>query len=120
VLLGNSVGRSLAALYQSQEITAPAGRLAPEPYTQADLRTACLPPADGLTLIGIHPGKERVLMNMIDPSVVDERDPFAVNAQADMYDPRHGFTLRRARSATRSGSWNATGRAGAACQRPRR
>jgi hypothetical protein len=34
--------------------------------------------------------------------------------------PRHGFTLRRARSATRSGSWNATGRAGAACQRPRR
>jgi hypothetical protein len=93
VLLGNSGGGSLAALYQNQATTAPAGRLAPQPYTQADLRTASLPPADGLALIGIHLGEGRVLMNMIDPSVVDEHDPFAVNPEMDMYDPRHGFAL---------------------------
>lgn len=93
VLLGNSGGGSLAALYQSQAMTAAAARLAPEPYTDVDLRAASLPPADGLALIGIHVGEGRVLMDMLDPSVVDERDPFGVNPDLDMYDPGNGFVL---------------------------
>lgn len=93
VLLGNSGGGSLAALYQSQATTAPAARLAPEPYTEAALRTASLPAADGLALIGIHVGEGRVLMDMLDPSVTDEHDPFGVNPDLDMYDPANGFVL---------------------------
>ncbi|MFY9891474.1 MAG: hypothetical protein WAK71_24410, partial [Streptosporangiaceae bacterium] len=93
VLLGNSGGGSLAALYQSQATTAPAARLAPEPHTEAALRTASLPAADGLALIGIHVGEGRALMDMLDPSVTDEHDPFGVNPDLDMYDPANGFVL---------------------------
>ena len=75
VLLGNSGGGALACLYQSQAQAAAASRLGPQPYTNVDLRSADLPPADGLALIGIHVGEGRVLQDMLDPSVTDERDP---------------------------------------------
>jgi hypothetical protein len=93
VLLGNSGGGSLACLYQSQALTVPGSRLPPQPYTPADLRAADLPAADGLALIGIHLGEGRVLQDMLDPSVTDERDPFGRDPELDMYDPRNGFRI---------------------------
>jgi len=93
VLLGNSGGGSLAALYQSQAVSPPPDRLAPQPWSPVDLRAAHLPAADGLAFIGIHLGEGRVLTDMIDPSVVDEHDPLAVDPELDMYDPRNGFRL---------------------------
>lgn len=93
VLLGNSGGGSLASLYQSQAQAVAASRLGPQPYTNVDLRSADLPPADGLALIGIHVGEGRVMQDMLDPSVTDERDPFARDPDLDMYDPGNGFRV---------------------------
>lgn len=92
VLLGNSGGAPLAALYQWQARTPPASRLAETPAGDAvDLPGADLPPADAITIIGGHPGEALSLMKRIDPSVVDESDPLSWDPGLDMYDEANGF-----------------------------
>jgi len=94
ILLGNSGGGSLAALYQAQARTAPPGRLGPSlPYPTVDLNEAELSPADAVVIIGGHAGEAQVLLRMIDPSVVDESDPLSCNADLDMYRPTAGFRM---------------------------
>ena len=92
VLLGNSGGSSLAAVYQWQARTDPAARLTQTPAGDpVDLAHAELPPADGIVLIGGHLGEGACLLKWIDPSVVDESDPFTADPALDMYDVRNGF-----------------------------
>jgi pimeloyl-ACP methyl ester carboxylesterase len=92
VLLGNSGGGTLAAFYQSQATATATMRLtrtvAGDPF---DLRDADLPPAAGLVMIGAHAGEGASLLKWIDPSIVDEADPFSVNGDLDMYDDRNGY-----------------------------
>jgi acetyl esterase/lipase len=99
-LLGNSGGGTLAAFYQSQARTAPPGRLR---HTVAgspcDLTTADLPAADAIVLIGAHCGEAAALGKWIDPSVIDETDPYAVDPALDMYDEANGFRVLPAQSA---------------------
>lgn len=88
VLVGNSGGGGLAALYQSQAehptITAtPAG-------DPPDLTAAELPPVDVLVLAMAHPGRATVFTEWLDPAIVDEHDPFTRDAALDMYEPRNG------------------------------
>jgi pimeloyl-ACP methyl ester carboxylesterase len=88
VLFGNSGGGSVVATYQSQAerptITCtPAGD--PPDLTQAELI-----PADGVVFFAAHPGRAQVFTEGLDPSVVDERDPYATDASLDMYDSRNG------------------------------
>ncbi|HZE33535.1 MAG TPA: alpha/beta hydrolase [Actinoallomurus sp.] len=87
VLVGNSGGGGLAALYQSQAehptITAtPAG-------DPPDLTATTLPPVDALVLAMAHPGRATVFTEWLDPAIVDERDPFTRDAALDMYDPNN-------------------------------
>jgi pimeloyl-ACP methyl ester carboxylesterase len=92
VLLGNSGGGSLLAFYQAEARLPPGERLASRPGggpTRFD--TAPMVPADGLVLVAAHRGQGKVLLDGIDPSVVDERDPLGTDASIDMYDPRNGF-----------------------------
>lgn len=92
VLVGNSGGSTLAAMYQWQARTEPPGRLtdtaAGDPF---DLNTFDLPPADGIAIIAGHRGEGQVLLKYIDPSVIDESDPVAADPELDMYDPANGF-----------------------------
>jgi pimeloyl-ACP methyl ester carboxylesterase len=92
VLLGNSGGGSLFAFYLEQAGRMPAERLACAPSgDRAGLREADMPLADGLILLAAHLGEGRFLLDRLDPSVVDEANPTAVNPRLDMYDPANGY-----------------------------
>src|SRR5207247_3727863 len=92
VLLGNSGGGSLFAFYLEQAGRMPAERLERAPSgDRAGLREADMPLADGLVLLAAHLGEGRFLLDRLDPSVVDEANPTAVDPRLDMYDPRNGY-----------------------------
>lgn len=88
VLVGNSGGGGLAALYQEQAenptIThTPAG-------DPVDLTAAGLIPADRVVMAMAHPGRAVVYTEGLDPAILDEREPFDRDAELDMFDPANG------------------------------
>ena len=68
VLLGNSGGGSLMAMAQAQ-----------------------LGIGDGWIGIAAHPGEGVFMLQVIDPSVADETDPFSTIPELDMYNPDNGW-----------------------------
>jgi pimeloyl-ACP methyl ester carboxylesterase len=68
VLLGNSGGGSLMAMAQAQ-----------------------LGIGDGWIGMAAHPGEGVFMLQVIDPSVADENDPFATIPELDMYNPDNGW-----------------------------
>lgn len=83
VLIGNSGGGALAAMYQQQAerltiATTPDGLEFP-------LSPAELPPADALAMIAAHPGRAGQLLAKIDPSVLDEADPTRIDPALSMF-----------------------------------
>ncbi|NLU84302.1 alpha/beta hydrolase [Rhodococcus sp. HNM0569] len=89
VLMGWSGGGSLSLLYQAEAedptITrTPAG-------DPVDVAGAGLIPADGVVFIAAHLSRAETLTEWMDPSVLDESDPYTRDAELDIYaaDPRH-------------------------------
>ena len=68
VLLGNSGGGSLMAMAQAQ-----------------------LGIGDGWVGMAAHPGEGVFMLQVIDPSVADEHDPFGTVPELDMYHPDNGW-----------------------------
>ena len=92
VLLGNSGGASLYAFYIQQSGLPPASRLSQTPGGRPiDLAGADMPQADELILVSPHPGQGALLMNALDPSVVDESDAFSTDPALDPFDAANGF-----------------------------
>ncbi|MGI8692532.1 MAG: serine aminopeptidase domain-containing protein [Geodermatophilaceae bacterium] len=89
VLVGNSGGGGLSAMYQSQAesptIThTPAG-------DPVDIVGAALSPADAVIELMAHPGRALVFTEWLDPAVTDESDPFHDrDSSVDMFDPAIG------------------------------
>jgi pimeloyl-ACP methyl ester carboxylesterase len=92
VLVGNSGGGSLMALYQAQAQTAPARRLKQTPGGRSlRLAETDMPPADGIVFLSAHRGEGHVMTQVIDPAVVDEGNPWLTDAALDMYSAANGF-----------------------------
>ncbi|WP_033294959.1 alpha/beta fold hydrolase [Amycolatopsis jejuensis] len=88
VLVGNSGGGGLVALYQEQAtratITASPGGIGP------DLTQAVLPPVDALVTLMAHPGRANLLAEMLDPAIVDESTPALRDPALDMFAKDNG------------------------------
>lgn len=92
VLLGNCGGGSLVAYYQAQADLPAAERVTRTPAgSPTYFEGATMIPADGLVYVAPHRGLGKLMLDAIDPSVTDERDPLAADPELDMYDPRNGF-----------------------------
>jgi pimeloyl-ACP methyl ester carboxylesterase len=83
ILVGNSGGAALASFYQAQAENLTAHHFVHGEPTH--LHPADLPPVDGIVLCAAHLGRSRLLRDWIDPSVIDENDPVAVDPSLDMY-----------------------------------
>jgi pimeloyl-ACP methyl ester carboxylesterase len=93
VMLGNSGGGSLAALYQ-QQAERPTIRTTPD-GRPCSLAAAKLPPADAIALVAAHPGRASQLLAKIDPSVLDEQDTTRIDSSLDLFDPARNLPLDR-------------------------
>lgn len=87
VLLGNSGGGSLMAAYQSQSAGVSIEAM---PGLRLHPALEDLPAADLYVSLNAHGGRPEVMTAWMDPSVVDETDPFAVDAGLDPFDAGHG------------------------------
>ena len=92
ILLGHSGGGQLMVFYHSQATTSPPNRIRSTPAGDPpNLNDYEMLRADGLIMSAAHPGRSIIFRNRLDPSVVDESDPFARDPDLDMYDPKNGF-----------------------------
>ena len=92
VLFANCGGGPISGLYQQQAETPPPGRLTHTPAGDLlDLNTVELPPADGLIVLAAPFSLSELMLEGIDPSVIDEHDPLSCDASLDMYDPANGY-----------------------------
>lgn len=94
ILIGHSGGGSLMAFYQAQAETAPPNRIKETPAGDPpDLNRFDLPKADGLVTLNAAEGEGLHIAHHLDPSVVDENDPFSYDPSLDMYNPDNGFRI---------------------------
>lgn len=92
VMLGNSGGASLFALYNQQSLLDLPNRLAATPAGRpSKLEAATLPVADGFIFVAPHPGQGKLLLSMIDPSVTDEADALSIEPSLYPFGPANGF-----------------------------
>lgn len=93
ILVGNSGGGPLFAFYNQQALLSPENRLSRTPAGKpVGLGEAEMIPPDGIVFVSTHLGQGRLLMNGIDPSVIDENDPMSADPALNPFSPKNGFS----------------------------
>jgi pimeloyl-ACP methyl ester carboxylesterase len=93
VLVGNSGGGGLAALYQA-EAEQPSIKSTPS-GDGPDITIAELPQVDVVSFFMAHPGRATVLTEYLDPAIEDEQLPFRRRRELDMFEPSNGPPYRQ-------------------------
>lgn len=92
VLLGVSGGGPLAAFYCEQAVLPPESRIQFSPGGRpTGLNQAPMPSCDGVILVSSHLGQGALLLNCIDPSVIDENDPLQTDTSLSAFEPDNGY-----------------------------
>lgn len=92
ILLGNSGGAGLYALYVQQSSLTGEGRIARTPGGRpTGLGELDMPRVDATVFVGPHPGQGALLMNCIDPSVAVEGEALSVDDALDPLNPDNGY-----------------------------
>jgi pimeloyl-ACP methyl ester carboxylesterase len=92
IFLGNSGGAGLFAYYNQQASMSPERRNARTPAGRpSGLDKATLPEGDGFVFLAPHPGQGKLLLNLIDPSVTNEEDPFSTDPSLNPFSAENGF-----------------------------
>ena len=92
VLAGTSGGAVLACFYSEQAALESGKRVQRSPAGKpTGLESADLPVPQGIILVSPHPGQGRLLMNCIDPAVVDENDPLQTDESLSAFNPKNGW-----------------------------
>jgi hypothetical protein len=92
VLAGTSGGAVLATFYAEQAGLKGERRVQRSPAGKpTGLESADLPVPQGIILVSPHPGQGRLLMNCIDPAVVDENDPLQTDESLSAFNPKNGW-----------------------------
>jgi len=99
IAVGNSGGGTLFAFYQAQALTEPAERLADTAAGDpCALPRLTMPAFDAIVHLATHLGQGKLMLDNIDPSVIDEDDPLSCDPGLDMYDAVHGYEVPPASS----------------------
>lgn len=92
ILLGNSGGVGLFSFYVQQSSLPPEQRIKHTPGGRpTKLEQLDMPTVDGLIFVGPHPGQGALLLNCIDPSVIDENNALLVDPSLDPLNPENGY-----------------------------
>lgn len=92
VVVGNSGGAGLFCLYAQQAVLDGSERIERTPAGRpTSLEGLEMPPVDGLVLVAPHPGQGALLLNCIDPSVVDETSALEADSTLDPLNPENGY-----------------------------
>lgn len=103
VMLGNSGGSGLYALYVQQSNLDPAQRIERTPGGRpTKLASLDMPPVHGVVFVAPHPGQGALLQTCIDPSVTNEHDALSVDPSLDPFDTANGYVHRQPGEAARS------------------
>ncbi|WP_217576579.1 hypothetical protein [Streptomyces sp. GbtcB7] len=92
VLIGSSGGTSLLSYYQWQASLPPEKRFTHGPHGEPTrFATEDMPPADFYVALAPHAGEGVIMLNMLDPAVVEETNPLAIDPELDMFNPANGY-----------------------------
>jgi len=87
VLVGNSGGASIVPYYQAQARTP---TVTDPPGGGPDLTAEHLVPVDAIVFLNAHPSRARLSTEWLDPSIIDEHQPFERDPTLDMFNPDNG------------------------------
>jgi hypothetical protein len=90
--IGISGGASLYGYYIEQALLSPHVRIDRQPGGRpTNFADAQMPAPDALALVAPHPGQGRLLLSMIDASLVDDAEPLRTDPGLDPFSPANGF-----------------------------